>query len=152
MNVISHGLQSQFQMKKNPKWMVPWSKRQITISGIGRPSLSLMTRANKNQTNDTKTFKHMIQLTFLIRGQNKHNLITHMVVVSKIRKNIYRSDVQCAGYFSALRSLQMFRGPLSEMKHLLNTVLLSGFQNSQWALESTEKGSTWSGGSRVWRA
>ena len=49
--------------------------------------------------------------------------------VSKIRKNIY--SVQHISYFLALRSFQMFIGPLFQIKlHLLSTVLLSGFNTT----------------------
>ena len=62
--------------------------------------------------------------------------------MSKFRKNIYKSDVQV--YFELNDHLGEFRGILFQINlHLLNTVLLIGFQSSLGALESTEQGSTW---------
>ena len=55
----------------------------------------------------------------------------------KIKKNIYRFDVQATS--DSLRLFQMFTGPLFQIKlHLLSTVWLSGFQSSLEALKSTE--------------
>ena len=48
-------------------------------------------------------------------------------------------QIQCTSYFRASLSLQMFTGPLFQIKlHLLWAVLLSGFQSSTGALKSTE--------------
>ena len=62
-------------------------------------------------------------------------------ILKKIRKNIYRSNVQVTW---ALWSLHMFTGLLFKIKlHLLSTVLLTGFQSFQGALKATDYASTW---------
>ena len=54
------------------------------------------------------------------------------------------SKVQRTSNFWALRSFEMFAGPLFQIKlHLLSTALLSGFQSSTGALKSTELGGRW---------
>ena len=69
---------------------------------------------------------------------------------SKIKKNVYRSDVQVTiELHGNFRFLQVFKFQIK--LHLESIVLLSGFQRSPGALKSTELGSTWSI-SQVWRA
>ena len=69
---------------------------------------------------------------------------------SKIKKNVYRSDVQVTiELHGNFRFLQVFKFQIK--LHLESIVLLSGFQSSPGALKSTELGSTWSI-SQVWRA
>ena len=65
------------------------------------------------------------------------NLIT--ISVSKIRKIIY-SQVRHTSRFWVLWPIHMFTGPLFQIKlHLLNTVLLSGFQSSPGAWNPLSK-------------
>ena len=62
---------------------------------------------------------------------NKQSSFTYTVSVSKIRKNIYRSDMS----FTVITDI--YKSFIPNKLHLLSTVLLSGFQSSRRALKST---------------
>ena len=60
---------------------------------------------------------------------NTSHTVENMHAVSKIRKNLHRSDVQ--QFVLTLQTSQMFRDPLVQIKlHLICTVLLNVFQSS----------------------
>ena len=65
--------------------------------------------------------------------------VLHKRSVKKQCQKLGNIFVRRTSYFWALRSFTMFTSPLFHIKlHSLNTVLLSGFQSSRWALKSTE--------------